>query len=109
MVCPQIIRVLWHCIALPATLRNADKCLPVVARWAILVACEAIVRKSSTLQAAVEPLRVIVEPTESTRVIVEPTESVNKTPKTSFPPPSSSHAARVRISLSWNHLFDEMM
>ena len=96
-------------IALPATSKNADECLPVVARWAILVACEAIVRKSSTLQAALEPPRVIVEPTESTRVIVEPTESVNKTPKTSFPPPSSSHAARVRISLSWNHLFDEMM
>ena len=53
-----------------------------VACKAILVACEAIVRKSYTL-----------EPTESTRVIVEPTEpvkNVNKTPKTSFPHATST-------------------
>ena len=77
----QIVRVSWQITALPATSRNAGECLP--RRTA--VACEAIVRKSSTLEATAESPRVILEPTKPTRGIVEPTEPTNKTPKTSFP------------------------
>ena len=59
-----------HGIGIDATSRNAGECL-----CGMFVAWEAIVRKSSTVEAGV-----VVEP----GVIVEPAEPTNKTP--AFPP-----------------------